>query len=346
MSRHSLSLLTALSLSPLAATQTHLVTGQPGMACVERTVAVMGTLLELQIHAEDRASALQTSESVVKAIEQVEARLSTWRPDSELSRVHRAPARHTCALSDATLGELERARHWWICTDGAFDPTIGALVRVYDLRGEGRWPTAAELRMARSNSGAGQLLLTRHGLRRERAGLRIEEGAFGKGAGLDAAALVLQQAGAVDARLDIGGQWLLYGEGAELELAHPRDRSRPLFAWRVPAGSVATSGNSERARLVDGRKLGHLIDPRTGRPADDFGSVSVWCPRAIDADCLATAMFVMGPDAALAFAERHGDVECVILEADDETLTMRASSGARDCVHPLSLPVDRPNEKR
>ena len=88
-------------------------------------------------------------------------------------------------------------------------------------------------------------------------------------------------------------------------LADPRDRQRAVARIEIPSGSVATSGNSERGVVVDGRRIGHLLDPRTGRPAPDFGSLTVWAPTALEADCLATGLYVLGPEAALAWAERH-----------------------------------------
>jgi len=80
----------------------------------------------------------------------------------------------------------------------------------------------------------------------------------------------------------------------------------------LPAGSVATSGNSERGVVVEGRRIGHLLDPRTGRPAPDFGSLTVWAERALEADCLATGLYVLGPERALAWAEAHPGVEVAI----------------------------------
>ena len=126
-------------------------------------------------------------------------------------------------------------------------------------------------------------------------------------------------------------RWIGPDQRRVVEIADPRDRSRAALRLSVDGGSVATTCNSERRRIVDGRPLGHLIDPRTGRPAADFGAVSVWTREAIDADCLSTACFVLGPDAALALAERLDGVEIVVLrcEEDSGALTARLSSGLK-----------------
>jgi thiamine biosynthesis lipoprotein len=93
---------------------------------------------------------------------------------------------------------------------------------------------------------------------------------------------------------------------------------------------VATSGSSERGIVVDGERLGHILDPRTGRPSGDFGSVTVWAPDAFTADCLSTALYVMGPDAALAWAATHPGQSVVVVRQEDGTLTATATPDLRD----------------
>ncbi|MGE3175771.1 MAG: FAD:protein FMN transferase [Planctomycetota bacterium] len=302
---------------------------RPGTSTVERTVAAMGTWLDMQVTADDRATALRASEAAVAAVEACEARLSTWRPTSELSRLNAARVDVPVRLSPPTVAELHRALHWQRETAGAFDPTCGALLAAYGVRDGGRWPSPPERAAALAASGAALLALADADAARSHPGLRVDAGAFGKGAALDAAAAALRAAGARAAELDFGGQWLLLAPGA-VDLAHPRERGRIVATWRVEAGSVATSGNGERATRPDGRALGHLLDPRTGTPAADFGSVAVWCERALDADCLATGLFVLGPAAAVRFADAHDGVECVVLELDgaDGAVRLRASRGA------------------
>ncbi len=165
---------------------------------------------------------------------------------------------------------------------------------------------------------------------RHHAGLRIEEGGFGKGIGLDAAARALARAGAIRAVLDLGGQWLIAGEPGDsvaIALADPRDRSRPVVRVALGSGSLATSGNSEHGFTRDGIRYGHLLDPRTGRPAPDFGSLSIWARDATTADCL-SKLYVLGPDSALAFAAREPAIEAVVIEVEpDGGLAVRATRG-------------------
>jgi len=303
---------------------------------VERSLGLMGTSLELLVEARDRATALTASERAVRALETTEARLSTWRPDSELSRLNAAPPRTAFPTSPELAAELAAVRHWWQETDGRFDPGVGGLVQAWDLRGSGRRPSQAELIQARAASGLESLSLEGRNATREHADLILEEGGFGKGAGLDAALSALRQAGATRAVLDLGGQVALLGPGPfRLAVAHPDDRARPLLEVSLDGGSLATSGNSERGIVVDGERLGHLLDPRTGRPAPDFGSVTVWAPDALTADCLSTALYVAGPDEALAWVAERPGIEVIVIERKGESLRVRASDGLRGRLRPL-----------
>jgi thiamine biosynthesis lipoprotein len=301
---------------------------------VERRLALMGTSLELSVGHDDRRSALLASEAAVRALERTEARLSTWRDDSELARLNRAEPGKRVPLSPELAEELGRARELSSATGGAFDPAIGALVEAWGLRTGGRLPGPEELEAARVPGGLGALVLGvdpggAHWARRTVPTLRIEEGGFGKGAGLDRAIAALHGAGARSAVLDLGGQVALFGGPEAFGIADPHDRQRAVLTVRVDGGSFATSGNSERAVEVDGVRIGHLLDPRTGRPAPDFGSVTVFAPDAITADALSTGAFVLGPRRALELADRLPGVEVLVLDARGERLRALATAGLR-----------------
>lgn len=315
------------------------VPAQDAAPTVERMVVAMGTTLRLELWAPSRAIGLRAAEAAVRAVEAAERRLSTWRPDSELAQLHAVPSGQPAALSCELARDLAAARSWWQATNGAFDPALGALVDAYDLRGAGRWPDANARSTAQRDSGFAHLDLAGRTAVRRRA-IRLDAGGFGKGAGLDAAGHEALAAGATGVCLDFGGQVLVVGTprpGARsIALADPRNRNLTVLRLRVDRGSLATTGNSERGRIVAGRRLGHVIDPRTGLPAADFGSVTVWSADAFAADCLSTALFVMGPDRALAWAAARADVEALVLHVDGDRLRARATPGLRALVEPLA----------
>lgn len=311
-------------------------TAQP--ARIQRDAITMGTNLRLDLHAASRPDAIAASEAALRAVEAVEARLSTWRRDSELARLNAAPVGRRVVLSTALRLDLERARSWSLATEGAFDPAIGALIDAWGLRGEGRVPTAGEIEVARRQSGVVRgLSLVGGGATRLRGGCCIDAGGFGKGAGLDAAVAELRRRG-VRGTLDFGGQVAVVGCERDCDIADPDRRDRVVARVRVRDRSVATSGNGTRGRVVGGRRVGHLIDPRTGRPALDFGSVTVIAASAFDADCLSTALFVAGPEAALRWAAKRPGIDVVVVErasVDGAPVRIRRTASLAETFTPL-----------
>ena len=311
-------------------------------ATVERIVVAMGTSLHMQVTATTRAEALQASEAGLQALQAVEARLSTWRDDSELSQLNRLRVGSYMDLSGELLEDLRKARRWQRATGGAFDPAVGALVDLYALRDGGRWPTDQEVWACLPHCGLDQLQVVYRNAGRRSARLRLEEGGFGKGAGLDAAAKAILAASAAAVTIDFGGQILRVGEhqaAGSFDVADPNQRDRGVVRVQLDSGSLATTANSERRIRVGAEDLGHILDPRSGRPAKDIGSITVWARDAFAADCLSTGLFVMGPDAALAWAEKQEGIEVLALvsrrDASNQQLTARMTSGMRTRVTAL-----------
>ena len=306
---------------------------------VERTVVLMGTTATFAAAAADRAAALARLERMVRVVEATEAELSTWRDDSALSALNRQPPGEPLPLEPQLCDLLGRLAGWREATGGAFDPAIGSLVDAWDLRGAGRRPDGAALSAARARAGWPLLGLDRDNCTiNRRADVTLDAGAFGKGEALDRVrAAERDHPGAW--RIDFGGQ-VAVGGGADgaawpLALAHPARRHAPVAELQLAGGSLATSAVSERTFTLDGGELaGHILDPRSGAPVVRPASVAVWHPNAFTADVLSTALYVMGPDAGLAWAEERGFAACFIVPA-----------AGTDAVELLATP-DPPFEQR
>ncbi len=276
------------------------------MERIARHLAVMGTAFALTVSAPTHGIALDASEAAVRAVEAADRLLSTWRDDTPLSRLNAARPGLAVPVAPELFALLRRVFEWEETTGGAFDPTVAPLVRAWGLRGAGRIPTPSQLTQARGSVGPSLFTFEESSLSvsRRDALAGIDEGAWGKGWALERAAEAARAAGASSLVLDLGGQVLASGEEIAVSVAHPRDRSRTVGTLRLRNASASTSGNSERAVTVNGRRIGHLFDPRTGKPAPDFGSVTVVAPDGLTADVLSTALFVLGPEKGLALSER------------------------------------------
>ena len=299
---------------------------------VERHLNLMGTTLVISVEAGDRDAALAASEKALEALQRAERRLSTWAKDSELARLNEAEVGRPMGVSPELAADLAGARRWWEATHGAFDPGIGKLAEIWGLRSGGKEPTRELLDRAADIPGLEALEIDGSTAVRRHPELSIDEGGFGKGAGLDDAIRMLKDTDATAAMINLGGQVALFGDGrpVRFDVADPSDRQRVALTLTIDRGALATSGNSERGLLIGERTYSHILDPRSGMPVPDFGSLTVWADDALAADCLSTGLYVLGPDRALDWAAKHEGIEILVLESTAEGLRARATEGLKD----------------
>jgi thiamine biosynthesis lipoprotein len=306
----------------------------PGPALAERRLAVMGTVVDLSVAGASRAEALAASEEAVREIARVEEQLTTWRPGGPLARLNAAPAGNAVFLGPEVAAVIATVVEWSSRTDRAFDPTVLPLVRAWGLRGEGKVTDPAGIAHALAAVGPEHFSIDpERGLgKRHSSAAGIDEGAWGKGYALDRAVAALKRAGVARAVLDLGGQVSAIG-AATVAIAHPRERGRSAVILDIADESVSTSGDSERGIVVGGKRIGHLLDPRTGQPAPDFGSATVVAPSGLVADILSTAFFVLGPEKGLALSRRLREQgfenEALFLVVKDGGVERLASPGLK-----------------
>lgn len=279
----------------------------PGEARVLRARYLMGTVLEIDAVGRDRTATEEAVATAFREVERAEERLSNWRVESELSRANRQASLRPFPLSPETFASLHAALALAQETEGAFDPTVGAVTEALGLTGQP--PDPGRVRSSRQTVGWRKVSLdpANRTLFFEVPGAAIDAGGFGKGEALDRAVAALRKKGVVTARLNFGGQISLLGTGApegrkrhfgRVAIAVPDASGRELMSLESPDGSISTSGVSERP--------GHILDPRTGEAAAFQGSVTVVSDFGLRADALSTALFVLGPHDGLTFADRWG----------------------------------------
>lgn len=292
---------------------------------VSREVYLMGTRARLSTYAPTREAGLATLESALGVLEDAEDELSTWRPDSDISRLNRHLVGQPWQSSPRLCRMLAEVFDWQIVTGGAFDPAIGRLLEAWNIHGDGAIPDPSTLEQARAASGLALLSFDRTGCAvTRRAEVTMDVGAFGKGEALDRVEAAL---GTAPWMIDLGGQISVGGAatpegGWTIDLAHPLDRTRPVLQLRLTDGSLSTSAGSERDLVLNGTRIGHILDPRTGAPAAFTGSVTVWHRRGLAADVLSTALYVMGPEEGLRWAEDRGLAVCYLLPEGERVRTV------------------------
>ena len=299
---------------------------------VSREAYLMGTRAELVVHAPHRHIGMARLELALDALEDAEAQLSTWRPTSDISALNQHPIGRPWTATPRLCRMFEDVWRWHRGVGGAFDPGIGQLLAAWDIHGDGAIPSAATLERAMAASGLRLLRFDPNLCTVTRLGdVTLDVGAFGKGEGLDRAGAVL---GDLPWMIDLGGQISVGGPPPAggswpISIAHPRARDVAALHVQLTSGSLSTSAGSERDLKVDGVRIAHHLDPRTGLPATFDGSVTVWHERGLVADMLSTALYVMGPDIGLRWAEGQGLAACYLIP-EGASLRMAATAAFKN----------------
>ena len=294
------------------------VTAEPS-SLVHRDAYLMGTRAYLEAYAADRAAGLAILETALGTLERTEQQLSTWRSDSAISRLNRAPVGQRWNAEDDLCSLFADLFAWQAATAGTFDPATGALAAAWNIHETGAVPTDAVLRHARQRSGLQLLDFDRQQCTVTRRGdVTIDVGAFGKGEALDRVRRVLPDSTWM---IDLGGQVAVGGSRPDgkpwlVPVAHPAERETPFLTVQLASGSLSTSGGSERDLRVGDTRVGHILDPRTGNPAPFTGAVVAWHERALVADILSTALYVMGPEHGLSWAGARGIAAAYLIPSE------------------------------
>lgn len=272
---------------------------------------------------------------------EVNRQMSTWDPESEISRFNHSGSLDGFQCSEAFAKVVRRALELSGQSGGAFDPTLQPLLNLWGFGSEAdesKVPTDAEVAAAKARTGWEKLRVDADSrLWKTDPELSLALGAIAKGYGVDAVGAILKEFGLEDWFVEIGGEVLAHGVnpdgvpwriGIQLPTTNPMDMSLQGIV-HVDHGAIATSGDYRNYMEEDGVVYSHILDPRTGRAVrSDTASVTVSAPDCMDADGLATALFVMGADDGIAWIETLDGVETMFLVRDPNgKISERFSSG-------------------
>ncbi len=275
----------------------------------------------------------------LESVDAIEQRLTVYDASSEVSAINRAAGKRPISVSAETFALLQHAVRLSESTGGAFDITAGPLIDAWGFTTrQGRKPTPEEIAAARALVGMDQLRLDveHRTVALLEPAMQINLGAIGKGDAIDHLAGRLKTAGIDDFLIHAGQSSVLArgnqfqpsdskqaseAEQAELPrgwkvgIAHPTKPNRRIAGVWLHDAALATSGSGKQFFHHRGKRYGHVIDPRTGQPAGDMLSLSVVTPQAVDADALATGLFVNGRERAREFAEANESMPLIIVVA-------------------------------
>ncbi len=292
-------------------------------ALYTETRRLMGTYCEIQVYDSDASHAKQAISEALDEMRRVEHLLSNYDPDSELGMMNREAARAPVQVSGELYAFLEKCRILHERTQGAFDPTVGPLVRIWGFfTPHPAKPSDQEVAAARSRVGYNKILLNdiQRSVFYSVPGMEVDSGGIGKGYAVDRAVQVLKRRNIDAALVNAGGSTfyaLGHPSGREywrIGVKNPAD-PRQLFAvTRLRDASVSTSGVAEKSVRIGSRLYSHIFDPRIGDPVEGICQVSVVAPGATMSEAFAKAAFVLPRDPLVQLAAEESNVHVLRVE--------------------------------
>lgn len=304
-----------------------------GPTVMLRTQA-MATDFDVILNPDGPEQQVAVASAALEEVQQLEAQLSVYRDDSEVSRLNRTAGLWN-PVEENLFCLLQRAQQIYELTDRAFDPAAGALIRMWqNCRRDNRIPDADEIQSALSRSGMRHVRLSRANSSPEPSvwldapGIEFNLGAIGKGYAVDRAGKVLSDHGVND--------WLVHGgnssvlargthaghDGWPVGLRNPLLPDRPFLTLLLKNAALSTSGTAVNWFRHAGKRYGHILDPRTGWPVETMLSVSVIAPDAALSDALATAFFVLGVEKALACCDNFPEAGVILFPPPSDGRTL------------------------
>jgi len=281
---------------------------------VQRTETIMGTQVTITVVGDTPASGQRAIEEGMAELRRLDSLLSLYQEESEISRINRAAGVNPVPVSAETLEAVERGLETGRLTSGAFDVTVGPLVVLWQMRlKEGTVPTDAEIANVLPLVNYRNVVADRRSstVFLKKRGMILDVGGSAKGYAADRVKEIFRKNGIANAVIAVAGDiWALGrredGKPWRIGVQHPRDKDKVLTVLELRDRYISTSGDYERFVIRGKRRYHHIIDPRTGKPAEGIVAVTVMGDRGAVIDPLTTALFVLGKEKGMRLVEKIG----------------------------------------
>jgi thiamine biosynthesis lipoprotein len=281
---------------------------------------IMGTSVEIVVSQTSSAGAEGAMAAAFREVERVDRLMSHYRPESEVSQITRHAGEKEIPVSPETMEVVERAIYFSRLSGGAFDVTIGPVFRLWNFR-EAKIPEEKRLQENLKKVDYRKIRVDRvkSSIYLETRGMELDLGGIAKGYAVDRASAVLRKEGIENFLVAAGGDLTVSGEKGTgvpwtIGIQHPRLPSELIAKLRPARAAVSTSGDYKKFFFQGGERYHHILTPSTGLPARECQSVTIMAPSAMDADALATSVFVLGPKQGFALLEGLADVHAIIVD--------------------------------
>ena len=297
----------------------------------------MGSSLEIEVFGPDQALCERAVQAARDEIDRLDRMMTDWKQESPLMDVNRAAGIAPVKVPPELFFIVERSVRMSELTGGTFDITFAGAGKLWNWRApEPKVPDAETVRASLTNVGWKNIVLDakERTIFLKHPGVKIGLGGIVPGYAADLAMGRIRSLGIRDAIVNMSGDIMISGQkdGAPWNVAvtHPRKKGESLAVIPVSNAAVSTSGDYERFFVKDGKRYCHIIDPRTGYPADKCQSVTIIAPNTAFADALAKGVFILGPEEGMALAEKCDGVEAIVVAADGTVAFSKGLRAKRD----------------
>ncbi len=285
----------------------------------------MGTVFTIECYATDSDTADRILTAAFDEIDRVEGLLSNYQPSSELSRISREAGAGPVVTDPETFRFLTKSFYWSQRSHGAFDITVGPLLRAWGFKAKnGHVPTQAEQKLLRDEVGWDKVQLdpATHTVRfTTRKPMELDPGSIGKGFAVDSVVALLRESGVHAAFISAGGS-TLYGLGAPpgetgwpIEVPDPRTPGSVATTLLLHDTSLSTGACTEKFFVQNGHRYCHIFDPRTLMPVEGVLQSTVVAPSATDSDALSTVVFVLPPEQSRALLRGMSATQAILFRS-------------------------------
>ena len=301
---------------------------------------VMGTFARVTVIAPDSRGGAKCIEAALAEIRKVDELMSDFKEDSEISRVNKGAFSQPIEVGESTFEVLQKSIEISYLTDGAFDITVGPIVKLFrTARATGKAPTPEQIADAKAKVGYEKLVLNdaEKTVRFTVEGMSLDLGGIAKGYAVDKAIEIMQQHGALGAMVDVGGDVRCFGtppKGKEtwiIGLQDPNTHAGPglLLKLKIENAAVTTSGDYQQYAIIDGKRQSHILDRKTGKSAQGLASVTIIAKNATSSDALATAVTVMGLQKGIQLIEKMPNTEAILIAPSPEYKLTKTSAAEK-----------------
>ena len=294
-------------------------------AWLDRTEAIMGTRVYVQVWSEDQAKGLEAIDAVMADMRRIDDLMSHYKPDSQLSKINQLGNSQPVQVDKELFDLIKLSTYYSQITEGAFDFTYASVGYLYDYP-KHIHPTEAQIKSALPGVNWRNMLLdeAHHTVRFEHPGMRIDLGGIGKGYAVDHGVDILKARGIEHAVVTAGGDTRIIGDHMGrpwlVAIRHPDNPQKVVTRIPLSDAAMSTSGDYERYFDEDGVRYHHIIDPRTGHSASKVRSATVIAPTATQTDGMSKTAFVLGPEKALEIINRMPDFDAVFVTPEGKVL--------------------------